>query len=379
MSENNRNFLKTTVSAVASSGLGALTISSAVSGNRSFVAADDGKTFDDIRIEETGVGAEIRNGCVYTHSGTSLSRGTLVDSTDPGGAALVFSAAAVVSQVLSAGTASRLDAMLQTNVPGGRLTLESGVPVSTSDQTAKTTIYYTPFVHNGINLWDGAKWVPTAFTEKSLALGTLTSGLPYDVFGYLSAGQLVLEALAWTNGTTRATAVTLQDGRYCKSGDKTRLLLGTFYTTSTTTTEDSASNRYVGNIYNKVPRRITSSSSASHTYTTASYREWNGGTSVTRANFITPILPEPFTASGVFQGSGTGAALGHVSGWVNGSLSVGNGGLYMNITGGIMGDMRVPFSFLVTPTVGLNYFSAGQYGNSGVTWSSYRYDGSILQ
>ena len=44
-----------------------------------------------------------------------------------------------------------------------------------------------------------------------LALGTLTSGKPYDVFGYISGGALALELLAWTNDTTRATAVTLQD------------------------------------------------------------------------------------------------------------------------------------------------------------------------
>lgn len=269
MTATHKNFLKTTISAVASSGLGALTISTASSGYRTFGAGDDGLTFDGVTIVE-GTAWEVRDGCVYTHSGTSLSRGTLKDSST--GSAIAFTSAAIVEQNPSADWAELAQLAMASVIPGGRLTLESGVPVSTSDQTAKTNVYYTPYVHNVVPLWDGYKWVPVEFTEKTLALGTLTSGLPYDVFGYLSAGALVLESLAWTNGTTRATAVTLQDGRYCKSGDKTRLLLGTFYTTATTTTEDSAKHRFLSNVYNTVERRVFVSVSG-ETTTSGTYSE----------------------------------------------------------------------------------------------------------
>ncbi len=105
MSANNRNRLKTTVSAVASSGLGAFTISSASSGYRSFVAGDDGLTFDGVLITE-GTTWEVRDGCVYTHSGTSLSRGTLMDSST--GSAIAFTSAAVVSQSPTATWANTL-------------------------------------------------------------------------------------------------------------------------------------------------------------------------------------------------------------------------------------------------------------------------------
>ena len=74
------------------------------------------------------------------------------------------------------------------------------------------------------------------------------------MFGFYNAGALNTELLAWTNNTTRATTVTLQDGRYCKNGDKTRLWLGSFLTTSTTTTEDSEINRLLFNMYNRVSR-----------------------------------------------------------------------------------------------------------------------------
>lgn len=295
MSANNRNRLKTTVSAVASSGLGAFTISTASSGYRSFVAGDDGLTFDGVLITE-GTTWEVRDGCVYTHSGTSLSRGTLMDSST--GSAIAFTSAAVVSQGAAKMFADMAQLAMAAVTPGGRLTLESGVPVSTTDQTAKTSIYYTPFVGNVVPLWDGYKWRPIEFSETTLALGTLTSGKPYDVFGYLSAGALVLESLAWTNGTTRATAVTLQDGRYCKSGDKTRLLLGTFYTTATTTTEDSVKHRFLSNVYNKVNRRVFVSV-AGETTTSGTYNEIdNAGADTDPRIGIVSALPSSLHAGG---------------------------------------------------------------------------------
>ena len=127
MSANNRNRLKTTISAVASSGLGAFTISTASSGYRSFVAGDDGLTFDGVLITE-GTTWEVRDGCVYTHSGTSLSRGTLMDSST--GSAIAFTSAAVVSQGGTADFARRSEsAGLRTVISSAdaNLTMQVGV------------------------------------------------------------------------------------------------------------------------------------------------------------------------------------------------------------------------------------------------------------
>lgn len=170
--------------------------------------------------------------------------------------------------------------------PGGRLTLESGVPISTTDQTAKTNIFYTPYIHNKIQLWDGTRWLQITFTEYTLALGTLTSAKPYDVFAYYNSGALALESLVWTDDTSRATSVTLQDGRYAKNGDKTRLYLGTFYTTSTTTTEDSLLNRYLFNMHNRAKRKMKAiDSTDSWQYTTAAWRQANNN-SANQVNFV---------------------------------------------------------------------------------------------
>lgn len=258
-------------------GTGTITLGSALSGYQSFGSAYGGNATVDVRITD-GTAWEVARNCAYTHSGTTLTRGTLEASST--GSAISLSSSAVVSVILPAAKGNRIEALLQGLTPGGRLTLESGVPVSTSDQTAKTTVYYTPYVHNVINLWDGADWVPTTFSETSLALGTLTSGQCYDVFAYLSSGALALELLAWTSATARATAVTLQDGRYCKSGAKDRLLLGTLYTASTTTTEDSLAKRYLCNVYNRVPRRLFKTESTdTWTYSSNTVRQANASSS----------------------------------------------------------------------------------------------------
>lgn len=160
-------------------------------------------------------------------------------------------------------------------VPGGRLTLTSTTPVTTTNVTG-TSIIYTPYLHNIIVLWDGANWTPITFTEVSQALGTMVTGTPYDIFASLGGGALSVEKLAWTNATTRATAVTIQDGRYCKSGDKTRLYLGTLYSgSSATQTEDSDTRRFLWNMYNRVPRRLKIENSTSHNYNVATIRPFN--------------------------------------------------------------------------------------------------------
>lgn len=176
-------------------------------------------------------------------------------------------------------TVERLLGLLTSQV-GGRLTTESGVTVSTSDRTSQGTIYYTPHLHDRIALYDGTRWKLYAFTERSLALSGLTSGKNYDVFLYDNAGTLTLElSAAWTNDTTRADALTTQDGVLVKSGSTTRRYIGTIRTTGTTTTEDSRAKRFVWNHYNRVRRSMLVLETAdSWSYGTASWRQGNNST-----------------------------------------------------------------------------------------------------
>ncbi len=171
---------------------------------------------------------------------------------------------------------ARVGGLLLAPICQGRLTLESGVPVSITDQTAKTSVYFTPFNGNRIAVYDGTRWKLYAFSELTLALGTITSGKNYDVFVYDNAGTLTLElSAAWTNDSTRADAITTQDGIHVKNGATTRRLLGTIRTTSTTTTEDSKAKRFVSNLYNRLRRSLYISSTSSHTYNSTTWRGWN--------------------------------------------------------------------------------------------------------
>lgn len=112
-----------------------------------------------------------------------------------------------------------------------RITLVSGTSVTTTDITYSTaqTLYCTQFNGNQISLFDGSHWSTYPSAEMSIALGTLVNAVGYDVFCYANSGVPTLELLAWTNSTTRATALVLQNGVYCKTGALTRRYLGSFY------------------------------------------------------------------------------------------------------------------------------------------------------
>jgi hypothetical protein len=86
-------------------------------------------------------------------------------------------------------------------VPSGRLTLTTATPVPTSDETAKTTIYFTPYRGSVIALYSNMgtgtiKRRPINFSEVSIKLtdtqtGTLSSGFT-TVTGLTSTRQLVV-------------------------------------------------------------------------------------------------------------------------------------------------------------------------------------------
>jgi hypothetical protein len=369
-----KNRVKMTVAGTY--GTGTVTLGSASTAYQSFASAYGANATVDVLYTDASNAWGIERDCAYTHSVTTLGRGTYEASSTGGN--LSLTSAAVVSVILSAGKGNNIEAALQSVTPGGRLTLESGVPVSTEDRTAKTSVYYTPYVHNIINLWDGTNWVPTTFTEKTLALGTITSARPYDVFGYLSAGALVLELLAWTSDTARATAVTLQDGRYCKSGDKTRLLLGSFYTTSTTTTEDSQLKRYLSNVYNTVARRLAETDSGSHAYAMGTWHEWNSGTGVDRLQFVSALAANTVELYLAVNLQRTGAGtVGYTN--IGYDATDGTNNLLSNMEAyaGGTGSFALSGTAVLSAPIGKHYATVVEYGTTSVTYAAFSFYGVI--
>lgn len=358
-------------------GTGTITLGSASSGYQTFAAAYAGNATVDVLITD-GTAWEVARNCTYTNSGTTLSRGTLEASST--GSAISLTSSAVVSEILAASKGNRLEAALKSCTPGGRLTLESGVPVSTSDQTAKTTLYFTPYVHNIINLWDESDWVPTTFSETSLALGTLTSAQCYDVFGYLNSGALAMELLAWTNATTRATAVTLQDGRYCKSGAKDRLLLGTIYTASTTTTEDSAAKRYVCNVYNRVPRRLFKTDATDNwTYNSNTVRQANASAS-NQVEVVASLTDHTLGLAMYAMGASSGANYFSMSIGEDSTTAYSSDAI--NYQAGGVASVLTPLAAVLAkcPAIGRHYYSWLERSNaSGVSTTFYSTNSGVRQ
>lgn len=98
-------------------------------------------------------------------------------------------------------------------VPGGRLTLSSATPVMTSDVSNSTSIYYTPYLHDRIPIYDGTKFVLTQFTELTNTTtdntknpAAVANDSNYDLFVWNDAGTIRLgRGVAWTSATARGT------------------------------------------------------------------------------------------------------------------------------------------------------------------------------
>ena len=166
-------------------------------------------------------------------------------------------------------------------IVNGRLTLTSGTPVTTTDVTSATTVYFTPYNGNRIALYSGTAWQLLTYSELSVAVPSNTT-TPFDIFAYNNSGTVALEAVAWTNDTTRATAITLQDGIYVKSGATTRRYLGSGRTTSVSgRCEDSATKRFLFNHYNRISKTFyISASGTGYSYSTGTWRAQNNDTAI---------------------------------------------------------------------------------------------------
>jgi hypothetical protein len=169
----------------------------------------------------------------------------------------------------------------------GRLTLTTGVPVTIADVLTAATLYYAPYNGTQIALYDGSsEWNIRTFSELSLDVSGFTTGKNYDIWCYDNSGTPTLDSTIWTDDTTRATALTRQNGILVKTGATTHRYLGTIRMSAAGQTEDSDAKRFVINHYNKVKRRLYLPYNTAHTYNSGTWRAWNNDTAA-RLQFIT--------------------------------------------------------------------------------------------
>jgi len=258
-----------------------------------------------------------------------------------------------------------------------RLTLTSGTPVTTANITGATSVFIEPFRGNRIALYDGATWNLRTVTATSFAVPATTSTL-YDVFVYDNASTPTYETVAWTNDTTRATALTTQDGVLVKSGAVTRLYLGSFRTTTVNgQTEDSSSKRYLWNYYNRIRRNLFVSANTTWNYTTATIRQANA-TATNQADIVVGWAEVPIDLSLAMYvsnsagGVGTEIGIGEDSTSTFSSAQVGAG--YTNTTAAGVIYSCGPVRLLVYPSVGRHFFSQNEYSAAGGTTTWYAND-----
>lgn len=170
-----------------------------------------------------------------------------------------------------------------TTLPGivqGRLTLTDNTPVTTADVTAATTIYFDAYKGEYAALYTGAAWEYVNIGSGLSIAVPATTNTMYDVWLDYNGGTPQLVVDAWTNDTTRATALTTQDGVYVKTGATDHLYLGSFRTTGVSgQTEDSVANRLLWNYYNRVRRPLRRMDTTnSWTYTLTPFQQANAST-----------------------------------------------------------------------------------------------------
>lgn len=148
MTTTHANRVQMTVSGTP--GTGTITLNAASSGYRTFGAAYGGNATVDILITE-GTAWEVAKDCTYTHSGTTVTRGTLESSST--GSAVTFTSAAIVSVILPASKGNALELQLNR---GYTFVRADGSTTQTTSSSAwsKISTALSSVVSNPDTYWD---------------------------------------------------------------------------------------------------------------------------------------------------------------------------------------------------------------------------------
>lgn len=238
---------------------------------------------NDLQLEVTAIEQDLIAGVPVARGGTgntSLTANRVLLGN--GSSAIAVAGAGTAGQILTSNGASAptfqdASTNFARTFPQARLSLTTGNPFPTADVTAATMLYYALYGGNQIGLYTGTSWQAFTIVELSIAVPATTNQM-YDVFVDYNSGTPILALTAWTNDSTRATALTLQDGVLVKTGSTGQRYVGCMRTTAVSgQTEDSFANRFVWNYYHQDerPLRILEATD-SWAYTTATWRQARG-------------------------------------------------------------------------------------------------------
>jgi hypothetical protein len=279
-----------------------------------------------------------------------------------------------------------------TTIPGGRLTLATATPVMTTDQSAKTTIYYTPYLGSTIPIYNGTTFTNTAFTELSVATTDTTkspaaigASKVNDWFVWNDSGTMRIgHGPDWTSDTTRSagTALTLVNGIYLNDATITNgpaASRGTYVGTTRSNSssqlnwvlggdanDGSAASLYVWNMYNRVSvGKTIRDTRASHSWTTGSFQGINGATGM-RVNIVTGLNEECCTVSYTHIALTSSASTPMAGGVGLDSTSTNSGSTgYTILLSGASNIVSSGSFFSGTVGLGVHYLAALEWGGTG--------------
>lgn len=297
---------------------------------------------------------------------------TVTDDASVGGDLTVTGSLSVGGVPISASVAR--------DICHGRLTLTTAVPVTSADVTAATTLYWALYKGNQIALYSGTEWVLFPLSQLSIAVPATTNQM-YDVFVNYNAGTPALAVTAWTNDTTRATNLTLQDGVLVKTGSTGQRYVGSFRTTGVSgQTEDSFAKRFVWNYYHRLPRAMrVIEGTDTWNYTTATWRQARA-TATNQIEYVIGVAEEIFAGhvvgycfnSGGSSQAAVGIGLDSTTAPTAGNLGMSQG----NPSNGVA--ISLHSSLTVYPAIGYHYAAwlehsittsgtTAWYGDNGTT------------
>lgn len=162
--------------------------------------------------------------------------------------------------------------------PGGRLTLTNGTPVTTADVTGAGTVYYVPYKHDKVPLYDGSAWalfsIGTGLSQTTVdntkSPAAVANNSNYDLFVWNDAGIVRLSrGPLWTSDTGRGTGVGTSElqqvnGRQVNKTSITNgpaaqrgLYVGTIRSDGSAQINDSLAKRHCWNMNNRVRRTMS--------------------------------------------------------------------------------------------------------------------------
>lgn len=279
----------------------------------------------------------------------------------------------------------QLSVLSQAEVNNFRLTGVSATPVMSSDNTALSTIYLSPFTGTTIALFNGSTWNLMTSAEVSLAVTGRTTDLPFDIFAYDNSGTLTLEFLNWTNATTRATALVRQDGVWVKSGDSTRRYVGSCRPRSATTyswVQNGTDAPCRFDLFNCVNRLNFDwqliASTNSWNYTTATVRQCQASTNY-QIDLMVGLSEETFQGQVIVSSVNSSASTSDIPRMVGFGFDV------TNAFSGIVGSSGDPSTVTSNgtisqqPSIGRHFYAWCEYSTTGGTTTWYGDNASVIR